>query len=151
MPTSGRQPPPASARFCRHWVGSPWFCVLVAMKLRSCAELAGADHLDQGAVHGLVLLAVGDHQLDVGGVAGGDHALAVGGAGGHGLFAEDVLAGFGAADGELGVHGVGQDDVDDLDFGVLRRAGRRWCSRRWSVGLDAVLGGDLCGPCRGLR
>ena len=37
---------------------------------------------------------------------------------GRRLFAEDVLAGFGGAHGPLGVHGVGQRVVDDVDVGV---------------------------------
>ena len=51
-------------------------------------------------------MAVGDHELDVGGLAGGDHGLGVSDSGGHGLLAKHVLAGFGGADGVLGVHGV---------------------------------------------
>ena len=48
-------------------------------KLPELAQFAGPDHLDEGAIVGLVLTAVGDHQLDVGRVRGGDHALAVAG------------------------------------------------------------------------
>lgn len=90
------------------------------------------------------MAAVGDHELDVGGLAGGDHALAVFGGGGHGFFAEDVLARFGSADGELSVLAVGQDDVDDLDFGV---PGELVVGSVVVEGglLDAVLGGDLAG------
>ncbi len=84
------------------------------------AECAVANELDGAEVGGLVVAAVGDHELYVGGLAGGDHLLAVGDAGGHGLFAEHVLAGLGGADGVLGVHGVGQRDVDGVDGGIVR-------------------------------
>ena len=46
----------------------------------------------------------------------------IGDGGGHGLFAEHVLAGFGGADGVFGVHGVGQGDVDGVDGFVARKA-----------------------------
>ena len=70
-------------------------------------EGARADEFDGAEVGRLVVAAVGDHELDVGGLAGGDHLLGLGNIGGHGLFAEHVLAGLGGADGVFGVHGVG--------------------------------------------
>ena len=71
------------------------------------AERAVADELDGPQVGGLVMAAISDHELDVGGLAGGDHGLGLGNVGGHGFFAEHMLAGLGGADGVLGVHGVG--------------------------------------------
>ena len=83
------------------------------------AEGAVSDDLDGAKVGGLVVAAVGDHELDVGGLAGGDHGFRIGDGGGHGLFAHHVLAGFGGADGVFGVHGVRQGDVDGIDGGVV--------------------------------
>ncbi len=68
---------------------------------------------------GIVPEAVSDHEVDVVGAAGVDHAATLGGRDGHGLFAEDVLAGFGGADGEVAVHGVGEADVYGVDGGVV--------------------------------
>ena len=79
------------------------------------ADGAGANEIDGLEVGGLEVAAIGDHELDVGGFAGGDHPLTLGDIDGHGLFAEDVLAGLGRANGEVGVHGVGQRDVDGVD------------------------------------
>ena len=95
-------------------------------------------------VGGLEVAAVGDHELDVGGFAGGDHGFALGNAGGHGLFAEDVLAGLGGADGEVGVHGVGQGDVDGIDGGVVEDVVEVVVVVD-GVGGYAVLGGDAIG------
>ena len=82
------------------------------------AERAVANQLDGAQVGGLVVAAVGDHQLHVGGLAGGDHGFGIGDGGRHGLFAEHVLAGLGGANGVLGVHGVGQRHVDGVDAGL---------------------------------
>ena len=67
----------------------------------------------------LVLDAVGDHELFAGLFAGVDHLLAFGGRSGHRLFAKDVLARLGPAHGVLGVHPVGQDDVNDIHVLVV--------------------------------
>ena len=45
--------------------------------------------------------------------------LAFPGGVGHGLFAHDMLAGLEGTDGVFGVHAVGEDDVDDVDIGVV--------------------------------
>ena len=108
------------------------------------AEGAVADELDGPEVGGLVVAAVGDHELDVGGLAGGDHGLGFGDVDGHGLFAEDMLAGLGGADGVLGVHGVGQRDVDGVDGGVVRDLVEVFVAVD-GVGGDAVFGGDAVG------
>ena len=95
-------------------------------------------------VGGLVVAAVGDHELDVGVAAGRDHGCGIGDGDAHGLLAEDVLAGAGGADGVLGVHGVGQGDVDGVDGGVGGDLSRSFRSCRCSCG-DVVLGGDADG------
>jgi hypothetical protein len=84
-------------------------------------QLLFPDHLDQRAVHRLVLAAVGDHQLLAGLAAGVDHLLAFGHAVGHRLFAQHVLAGARGADRVRRVHAVRQRDVDALH---LRHAGQ---------------------------
>ncbi len=86
------------------------------------ADGAGVDEAFGFEVGGLVVDAVGDHEVAFVGGAGGDHIAALGGGDGHGLFAEDVFAGFGCADGVLAVHGVGQADVDGVDGGVVAQA-----------------------------
>src|SRR5208337_719293 len=91
-----------------------------------------------------VVAAVGDHEPDVCRLASRDHRLGLGHIGGHGLFAEDVLAGFGGADGVLGVHGVGQRDVDGVDGGVVRDFVEVFVVVN-GAGRDAVLGGDAVG------
>ena len=68
----------------------------------------------------LVAAAVGHHQLLVGRLGRRDHLLAVLGRGvGHRLLAQHVLAGLERADRVLGVHAVGQHDVDGLDVRVV--------------------------------
>ena len=52
--------------------------------------------LNSPEVGGLVVAAVGDHELDVGCLASRDHSLGICHAGGHGLLAEHVLAGLAA-------------------------------------------------------
>ena len=84
------------------------------------AESAVMDHADGLEVGGLVVAAVGDHELHVGGFAGGNHLLTIGHIGGHGLLAQHVLAGLCGADGVFGVHGVGQRHVDRVHVGVVR-------------------------------
>ena len=95
------------------------------------AELAAADDFEGLDVGGLVVEAVGDHELDAGGAAGVDHAAALGGGDVHGLLAEDVLAGAGGANGVFGVHAVGQGDVDGVDGGVGGDASRSLRRSRW--------------------
>ncbi len=58
-------------------------------------------------------------QQAAGGAAGVDHLLAFPHREGHGFFANDVLAGPGRPDGVLGVHGVGQHHVHDVNVGVV--------------------------------
>ncbi len=70
-------------------------------------------------VIGLILAAVGDHQLAVGRARGVNHLLAFGGRVGHGLFGEHMLAGLESADGVLSVHAVGQHDIDDVHLGIV--------------------------------
>ena len=143
MPTSKSGPPPASFLLRRH---SPGRDVEAegALDGLDLAERAVADELDGAEVGGLVVAAVGDHELDVGGLAGGDHGFGFGDVGGHGLFAEHVLAGLGGADGVLGVHGVGQRDVDGVDGGVARDLVEVFVVVD-GAGGDAVLGGDAVG------
>ncbi len=38
---------------------------------------------------------------------------------GHRFFTEDMFPGLGGADGVFGVHAVGEDDVDDVDVGIV--------------------------------
>jgi hypothetical protein len=87
---------------------------------------------------------VGNHQLYVGGLAGGDHCFGIGDCGAHGFFAEDVLAGFGGADGVLGVHVVGERDVDGVDGLVVADFVHVFVAVDGGCG-DAVLGGDFGG------
>jgi len=108
------------------------------------AEVAVANELDGAQIGRLIVAAIGDHQFLVCGLAGGDHLLAVFNAGGHGLFTEHVLAGLGGADGVLGVHGVGERDVDGIDSGVVRDLVERFVAVD-GTGWDVVLGGDLLG------
>src|SRR5271170_3061457 len=83
------------------------------------AEFAGARNANGLLVVGFVTATVGNHELFVRGAAGVDHFLAFGGSAGHGLFGQHVFAGLEPADGVLGVHAVGQDDVDDVDFRIV--------------------------------
>ncbi len=143
MPTSSIGPPPESFWLSRHSPG-------VMLKPKAAlddlhlAECAGADEFDGLEVGGLVVAAVGDHELHVVLLAGCDHGAALGKAGGHGLFAEHVLAGFGGSDGVLSVHGVGQGDVDGVDGVVVRESRRSFRSCRWTA-RDVVLGSLLLG------
>ena len=117
---------------------------MVAVHGLDGAELAAADDLERLDVGGLVVQPIGDHQFDSGGTAGVDHAAALGGGDVHGLLAEDVLAGTGGADGVLGVHGVGEGDVDGVDGGVGGDAVEVLVGVDGGGG-DVVLGGDaLC-------
>ena len=75
---------------------------------------------DRFQVGGLVVAAIGDHQLDAGRLAGRDHRLGFGHVGRHRLLAKHVFAGFGRADRVLGVHRVGQCHIDRLDGRVVR-------------------------------
>ena len=93
---------------------------------------------------GLVVEAVGDHELDAGVGASGDHAAALSGGDVHGFLAEDVLAGAGGADGVLGVHGVGQGNVDGVDGGVGGDGVEVFVVVDGGGG-DVVLGGDAEG------
>ena len=79
-------------------------------------------HLDHRLVVRLVPDAVADHQLAAGRLGRRDHLLALLRRVGHRLLAQHVLAGLERADGVLGVHAVGQHDVDDVDVRVVRQA-----------------------------
>ncbi len=144
MPTSKSGPPPASflLRDAIRWgeMLKPK-ADSMAWTLPSAPSRMMLDGLEVG---GLVVAAVGDHELDVGGLAGGDHGFAIGDGGGHGLLAKDVLAGLGGADGVLGVHGVGQGDVDGVDGGVVGDFVEVFVVVD-GAGGDAVLGGDAGG------
>ncbi len=88
-------------------------------------DLADGARVDEALgfdVGGLVVDAVGDHELDIGFAAGVDHGAALGGGDGHGLLAEDVLAGLRGADGVLAMHAVGQTDVYGVDVFVVADA-----------------------------
>ena len=108
------------------------------------AERTGANELDGKEVGGFVVAAVGDHELDVGGLAGGDHLLGLGDVEAHGLFAEDVFAGLGGADGVFGVHGVWERDIDCIDGGVVRDLVKVFVVID-GVSRDVVLCGDAVG------
>ena len=114
------------------------------LDLLDIADGSVANELDGGEVGGFEVAAVGDHELDVGGLAGGDHGFGFGDADAHGFFAEDVLAGFGGAEGVFGVHGVGQGDVDGIDFVIVSKAVHILVVVDIGFG-DAVLGGDAGG------
>ena len=75
MPTSNSGPPPASFLSRRH---SPRRNVETEGALNGLhlAECAVTNELNGPQVGGLVVAAIGDHELDVGGLAGGDHGLA---------------------------------------------------------------------------
>ncbi len=88
MPTSGRQPLPEESFF------QPPLVEVAALVLPvvSCdhphrAQLFTTHHLHHGAVVGLVLDAVGDHQLFVGLLTRVDHLLALFYRGSHRLLA----------------------------------------------------------------
>ena len=68
------------------------------------------------------------------------HLLAVGEGDGHGLLAEDVLAGFQGLDGQLRVGVVGSADAYRVDVRIRQQLFRR------VIGLAAVLGGHVLGP-----
>ena len=119
MPTSISGPPPASFLVAAPFVAGAMLKPLALSMACDLAQLAVADQFDGAQVGGLVLAAVGDHEFPVGLLAGVDHGLGIGDGGGHGLFAEHVLAGLGRADGVLGVHAVGQGDVDGVDVFVV--------------------------------
>ena len=67
----------------------------------------------------VVLQPVGDHQLASGVAAGLHHPLRLRHTGRHRLLAQDVLAGRGRPLGELRMHRVGQDDIDDMHVGIV--------------------------------
>ena len=94
--------------------------VEAALKALDLTDGARASDLANLLPHGIVLDAIGDHQLHVRLAAGVDHPGAFGGGDSHGLLAEDMLAGLGGADGVFGVHAVGQPDVDGIDLGIVR-------------------------------
>lgn len=96
------------------------------------AEFLGAE--EAGGLHvGLLEVeAVGDHEADVVFGAGVDHGLAVAARGGHRLFAEDVDAVAGRADGVFAVEGVGEGDIEGVEeagftggveFGIIKGVG----------------------------
>jgi hypothetical protein len=83
------------------------------------ARGARADQAHGFEIAGLEMAAVADHQLAFGRLARGDHRLGFGDRGRHRLFAHHVLAGLGGADRVFGVHGIGQDHIDDIDVGIV--------------------------------
>ena len=93
--------------------------VEAALEALEFADGAGAGEVADLLPHGVVVDPVGNHEFDVGVFARLDHGAALGGVEGHGLLAEDVFARFGGADGVLGVHVVGEADVDGVDVGIL--------------------------------
>ncbi len=119
MPMSISDPPPASCRFKRQtrWVAH--IEAVVADDRDERSEFLGARDANHLAIEGLVLAAIGDHQLALRLLAGGDHGFAVGNRSGHRLFAQHMLAGLEAANGVFGVHAVGQHDVNDVDVGIV--------------------------------
>jgi len=60
-------------------------------------------------------LVVTDHQFLAGLLRGSDHLLGVRQAGGHGLLAEDMLAGLEGSDGQAGMVCVGSGHHDGVD------------------------------------
>ena len=64
------------------------------------------------------LAAVADGQLDFGGFAGVDHRLAFLSRDFHRLFAEDMFAGLRGANRVLAMHGIGQNNVNDIDLRI---------------------------------
>jgi hypothetical protein len=84
---------------------------------------------------GIEVEPVADHEVDVVGAASVDHVAALGGGNSHGLLTEDMLAGFGGADGVLAVHRVGERDVDGVNGFVVSDVVIGF------VGIDGV-GGD---------
>jgi hypothetical protein len=77
-----------------------------------------------GPLHHLLVVGrgvqpVADGELALGLLGRVDHLLAFGHRHGHRLFADHVLAGLEGADGVLGVHGVGQHHVHDVNVLVV--------------------------------
>jgi hypothetical protein len=77
-----------------------------------------------GPLHHLLVMGrgvqpVADGELALGLLGRVDHLLAFGHRDGHRLFADHVLAGLEGADGVLGVHGVGQHHVHDVNVLVI--------------------------------
>jgi hypothetical protein len=74
--------------------------------------------LDGSQVVRFIAQAIGDHEPAIRPAAGRNHRLGIFHRCAHGFFRKHVLAGLGAANGVLGVHAVGKDDVDYIDIGV---------------------------------
>jgi hypothetical protein len=123
MPTSTSAPPPESA-FFRRQPPSPIDQAQLAEFLGAC----DADHLE---VIRVVLAAIRDAELAVGGLARIDHLLAALRRDLHRLLAEHVLAGFGGGERLLEVQSIRSDDVNDVDVRVIRHLRHR------VVGVDA--------------
>ena len=67
----------------------------------------------------LEVQAIADGELSPGRAGRRDHLVALLDRNGHRFFAEHVLTGLSGADRVLGMHAVGQHDVDDVDVGVV--------------------------------
>ena len=85
----------------------------------SRAQFMGARNPDGFTIVRLISATVGNHQLAAGFARGIDHLLALGRSVGHRLLGEDMLAGLQSTDGIFGMHPIGQNDVNNVDFGVV--------------------------------
>ena len=83
------------------------------------AEVAGLRDANGFAIERFVAAAVGDHQFAIGFAAGVNHLLTFGRRVRHRLFAEHMLAGLKSAHRVLGVHAVGQHDVNHIHIGIV--------------------------------
>ena len=105
------------------------------------AELAGVDGFLDELGGGVEAVLADDGELLAGLFLGGDHAIAGFEGDFHGLFDDDVLAGFHGADGHVGVHAGGGADADDVEVFVGEEFGE------FAVDLlDAELLGHVAGP-----
>ena len=82
-------------------------------------EVLLARHADGLLVVGFVAAAVRHHQLTVGFARGVDHLLTVGRRIRHRLFRQDMFARLMSANGVLGVHSVGEHDVNNVDLRIV--------------------------------
>ena len=78
----------------------------------------GAQAADFQVVR-VVIQAVANAQLHLGGPTRGDHLFTFLNVEGHGFFTNDVFARLGCPNAELGVHGVGQNDIHDIDIRIV--------------------------------
>jgi hypothetical protein len=99
-------------------VGRPVLSVAGAVMINP-ADGAFIDHLLGLGDGGDAAVIVADHVDDLGLFDRGDHLFGLLDGEGEGLFAQDMFAGAGRGDGDLGMGIVGRGDVHDIDVGGI--------------------------------